>query len=98
MSFAFAIVGVVLLTAGIRGTSGDLLTLVKDDLSGFVYWILAIGILGGLGYVDAFRGLSRALLVLVLVVLILAEDKASGTGGFFAKFQESVTQIAGKAA
>lgn len=101
MPFVFAFVGLVLIIAGARGTSSDLVSLLKDDLSGdgnFVYWMLSIAVLGALGYVDALRPLSRALLVLVVVVLILAEDKAGGAGGFFAKFQESVSQITGREA
>jgi hypothetical protein len=96
MPFAFALTGLVLLIAGVRGTSADLLRLLKDDLIGennFIYWILAIGVLGALGYVDAFRPLSRALLLLVLAVLILSEEKQSGSGGFFVKFTEAVDTI-----
>lgn len=96
MPFAFALVGVIFLVSGVRGTSDDLLTLLKGDVSGgqnsFVYWMLAIAILGALGYIDEVRPLSRALMVLVIVVLILAQDKA-GHGGFFTKFQQAITQI-----
>ena len=100
MPFVLAIVGLVLVIAGARGRSADLLTLVEGDLSegNFVYWMLSIAILGALGYIDALRPLSRALLVLVVVVLILAEDKAGGAGGFFVKFQESISEITGSEA
>jgi hypothetical protein len=100
MPFAFAIVGLVLVIAGVRGKSGDLLDLVKVDLTGpnnFVYWILAMLILGGLGYIDDFRDLSRALLVLVLLVLVLREDQ-QGSGGFFVEFQSAVKSITRQAA
>ena len=101
MPFVFAFVGLVLIISGARGTSSDLVKLLKDDLSGdgnFVYWMLSIAVLGALGYIDALQPLSRALLVLVVVVLILAESKAGGAGGFFVKFQESVSQITGREA
>lgn len=101
MPFAFAIIGIVFVIAGARGTSSDLLTLVKADFTGpnnFVYWVISIGALGALGYVKDFQALSRAFLVLVLVVLILAEDKESGAGGFFTKFQQAVAQITGSKA
>jgi hypothetical protein len=100
MPFVFAIVGLVLIISGARGRSSDLLSLVEGDLTegNFVYWMLSIAVLGALGYIDALRPLSRALLVLVIVVLVLAEDKAGGAGGFFAKFQESVSEITGREA
>lgn len=101
MPFAFAIVGIVFVTAGVRGTSADLVKLLKGDVTGqnnFIYWMLSIAILGGLGYVKDFQPLSRAFLVLVLIVLVLAEDRQGSTGGgFFVKFQQAVTQISGSA-
>jgi hypothetical protein len=96
MPFAFALIGVVFIIAGVRGTSDELLTLLHSDLIGpnnFVYWILAIGVLGSIGYIDTLRPLSRALLVLVLLVLVLTEGKKQGGGGLFAKFQSAINQI-----
>jgi len=95
MPFAFIIVGIVMLISGVRGKSANLLTLLKGDLTGsnnFVYWILSILVIGSLGYVDEFKTLSRALLGLVLVVLILADDK-NGSGGFFATLQSDLKQL-----
>jgi hypothetical protein len=96
MPFAFAFVGVVLLIAGVRGTSDQLLAQLKIDLTGdnnFVYWILAIGVLGALGYIDSIRPLSRALLLLVMVVLVLSEGKKTGGGGLFSKFTSAIGTI-----
>jgi hypothetical protein len=109
MPFAFAIVGIVFLIAGVRGTAADLVALLKNDIVGggpglgvssnnFIFWVISIGILGALGYVKDFRPLSRALMVLILVVLVIAEDNAAGGGGFFSKFQQSVSQITGTGA
>ena len=98
MPFAFAIFGVLFLVAGVRGTSDDLLTLMKHDLKGpnnFAYWIIAIVLIGSLGYVKDLRTFSRALLALVLIVLVLAENKQDGSGGLFTKFQSAVQQITG---
>lgn len=95
MPFAFLIVGSVFLISGVRGTSQDLVTLLKGDLTGknnFVYWIISILILGSVGYVQEFRTLSRAMLILVIVVLVLAEDK-NGSGAFFTQFESAVQQI-----
>lgn len=97
MPFVFLIVGIVFVASGVRGTSQDLLNLLRDDLkrpNNFIYWILAIAAIGGLGYVADLRSFSRALLALVLIVLILAENK-QGSGGLFSEFQSAVKQITG---
>ena len=97
MPYAFIIVGIILLTAGVRGQSGRLVTLLQGDLKGennFAYWILAILAIGAIGYVDDFRAFSRALLTLIIIVLLLAGEKhAGGAGGFFTKIQEDMAAI-----
>jgi hypothetical protein len=106
MPFLFGVVGLVFITAGVRGTAGNLLLLLKGDIAGggqgklvgsdnFIFWMLSIGIIGALGYIEDFRPLSRALMVLILVVLVIAEDNKAGGGGFFAKFQDAVAGITG---
>ena len=90
MPFAFIIVGSMLVVSGVRGTSDNLFTLVKGDLTGkdnYIYWAISILILGSLGYIDEIRPLSRAFLVLVLVGLILHN------GGFFDLFNQAITTI-----
>ena len=97
MPFAFIIAGIVLLVSGVRGSSQSLVSLLKNDLTGsnnFGYWILSILVIGALGYVQDLRALRRSFLALVLIVLVIAEDK-NGMGGFFTEFQSSVKQIAG---
>jgi UDP-N-acetylmuramyl pentapeptide phosphotransferase/UDP-N-acetylglucosamine-1-phosphate transferase len=95
MPFVFIIAGIVLLVSGVRGQSSNLLTLVKGDLTGsnnFIYWIVSILVIGSIGYIDDLKSLSRAFLVLVIVVLVLNEDK-NGVGGFFTSFQSAITSI-----
>ena len=101
MPFALAIIGIVLIVSGVRDTTTDLFALVKGDFTGdnnFVYWFLAILIVGGAGYVSDLRGLSRAFLALLLVVLVLTENKNSTTGGFFTQFTSAVNSITGSKA
>jgi type IV secretory pathway VirB2 component (pilin) len=98
MPFVFLVVGIVFVASGVRGTSQDLLNLLTNDLKGpnnFIYWVLAIAAIGGLGYVADLRSFSRALLALVLIVLILAENKQQGSGGLFVKLEDAVKQITG---
>jgi hypothetical protein len=97
MPFAFLILGSLFVAAGVRGQSKQLLTLLHDDLTGpnnYIYWMLSILILGALGYIDALRPLSRAFLVLVIVVLVLKEGNPNQTGGgFFQQFQHAISKI-----
>lgn len=99
MPFAFLIVGVVLVISGVKGTSQDLLTLVKGDLegkNGYLYWLVAILVIGSVGYIPAFKSLSRAFLILLLVVLVLKEGNTGSNagGGFFQQFTKALSQIA----
>lgn len=97
MPFAFLIVGTVLVISGVKGTSQQLLTLVKGDLQGqnsYLYWIVAILIIGSVGYIPSFKKLSVAFLTLVLVVLVLREGKTTNSGGgFFQQFTAALKQI-----
>lgn len=97
MPFAFLIVGIVLVVSGVKGTSPDLLSLAKGDLLGknsYTYWILSILLIGSVGYIPALRNLSRAFLVLILLVLVLKEGNPTASGGgFFKQFQNAITQI-----
>jgi hypothetical protein len=95
MPFAFIIVGLVMVTSGALGTSGQLTKLLKGDLTGqssFVYWIVSILLIGALGYVDDFKALSRSFLALIIIVLLISEDN-KGSGGFFAEFQQALQSV-----
>lgn len=95
MPFAFLIVGVIAVAAGVNHQSKQLLTLVKGDLQGkdgYIYWFISILLIGSLGYIPQLKGFSRAFLVLVLLVLVLKEGNPQ-SGGFFAKFTSALAQI-----
>lgn len=94
MPFVLGIIGVVLLITGVRGTvvntNPNLVDLVKADLTGtpnYIEWAFAILLIGSLGYIDALKGLSRAFMTLIIIVLII-DNK-----GFFAELVNSVKQI-----
>lgn len=87
MPFALLTIGIVLITAGVRGTQGDLYKLVKGDFTGqgsFLHWFVAILVVGAIGYVESLRPFSRAFMVLLIVVLFLSN------GGFFKKFNQQI--------
>jgi len=87
LPFALLFVGILLVVSGVRGTSAQLFTLIKGDLSGqgnYLRWILAIAVVGSLGYIDELKPLSRAFLVLVILTLVIQN------GTFFDKFNSAV--------
>jgi hypothetical protein len=65
------VIGVVLAVAAIRNSQGNLGTALETDLPGFFKWALAIGAVGGAGYVPGFQTVSRWMLGLILLVLVL---------------------------
>jgi len=80
MAFVFIIIGAVILTAGVQNTQGDLWTLLKGDFlpsqqpqgqTSFVPWVLAILIVGGLGYVKELRGFSRGFMALIIIAMVI---------------------------
>lgn len=88
MPFALAIIGIVLLVAGVRNQQATLFELVKGDFSGpnnFIFWMVSIFAIGALGYIPRLKPLSTAFLALVIVVLFLRR----GTG-FFAQAQQAL--------
>lgn len=99
MAFVFLIVGVVLVISGVNNTQGQLWTQVQKDFSpsqqqsgqhSFLAWLIAILIIGAMGYIDELKELSRAFLVLVIVVLFLSNN------GFFSQLQKLEGNSSGK--
>lgn len=90
MPFAFLIVGIVFLIAGVRGEQDKLFTLLRSDFSqtgdksSFIPWLVSILIVGSVGYIEPLKPLSRAFLVLLVVVLFLSN------GGFFQQFTQQI--------
>jgi hypothetical protein len=77
------IIGIAILITAYNDTAGDLGNALKQDLPGFFPWLMAIGVILGLGYVPGLEKPSRYLLVLVGVVLLLTKGK-----GIFEGFQK----------
>lgn len=94
MPLALILLGVLFLTAAVRGDKcngqqcSDLLfTTFKSDFTGpnnFIYWGLALFIVGGVGYYKPLKPMSNAFLGLIVIVLFLSNQ------GFFQKFLEQI--------
>lgn len=88
MPFALAIVGIVLLVSALRGTSGSLFAALKADFTGtgnYIYWVVAIFVVGSIGYIKKLQPMSDAFLALLLVVLMISNK------GFFAQFMTALS-------
>ena len=85
MPLLLAIVGAAVVVAAIRNTQGQLGTLLASDGPAFLPWAGAIVAVGFVGYVPELRGLSRAFLALLILVIILKTG-----GGFFQQFADAI--------
>lgn len=83
-----------MLIAAIRGTQGDLGTLLKGDFTGqanFIFWFVSILLIGAVGYIPKLKPFSVAFLVLVILVLFLSRgNPQTSSGGFFGKFVQAL--------
>lgn len=90
MSLALLVIGIVFVVAAVRGTtSGEngLFTLLQGDFTGsnnFLYWLLALGLIGAIGYIPKLKSFSTAFLVLVIAAILLSHK------GFFADLQSAI--------
>lgn len=87
MPFVLVIIGIVLLISAAKGTHTQLFTLLKGDFTGpnnFIYWILAILLIGAIGYIPKLKPLSVTFLVLVILTLFLSRQ------GFFTQFTAAI--------
>lgn len=79
MPLFFGIAGIILIIAGVRGRINDgnpsLMSLLKGDFAGtnpFWKWMLAILLIGAIGYIPNLRPISRAFMALVIIVFLLS--------------------------
>jgi hypothetical protein len=90
MPLFFLIIGIMLVIVGINNKIPELTALLKEDFkptdntAPFQIWILAIFAAGSLGYVQVFKPIANAFLVLIVVALLLSNK------GFFTKFSAAL--------
>jgi hypothetical protein len=81
MPFVFGILGVLFITAGVRGTSSQLFALIKSDFSGqpnYFEWMIAIFLVGAIGYVKELSTISRMFMFLVAAGLLYQNSSVFG--------------------
>jgi hypothetical protein len=84
MPFIILLIGIVLVVAGLQGTLPQLGTLLKGEFKGkynFGTWLFAFFVIGSFGYIPKLKPLSDAFLFLVILVIVLVNDK--NDQGFF---------------
>lgn len=87
MPFLLLAIGLLMIVVAIRNTQGQLGTLLVGDFTGmpnFLYWIVAIFIIGAIGYVDELKAPSDAMLALVILAILLSNR------GFFQQFTQQL--------
>lgn len=94
MALLALMIGAILIVAALRGTQSNLFGALKTDVPGFAVWAAAIFALGVIGFVPGLKPTSRALLVLVFVVIILKNYQAI-LNSFQSTWQGAPAQAAG---
>ena len=97
MPLFILVIGIILVVAGINNKIPELVGLVKEDFkptdgsTPFYLWVMAIIGVGALGYIKPLKGFSTGFLALILLVILLAQQKRGGVnGGFFDKFTQAL--------
>lgn len=89
MPFALVFVGMILIITGFQNTYQEFGTQVQSDFSGpssFLYWIIALGIVGAIGYIPAAQTPSRAFMVLIIIAMFVASKN-----GIFAQAESALS-------
>lgn len=90
MPWAFIVVGALMCILAVKSDDSlhQFASTVSGDISGnsgFIKWIIAIVIIGAVGYLPDMEGLSTAFLVLLVISFVLSNS------GVFQKAQEALT-------
>lgn len=84
------LLGIVLIDLALRGTEHEFAQQLSEDFSGgnFWAWLAAISIIGAIGYYEPAKRVSNLGIALVVLAMILANEKQNG---IFAKFSALFT-------
>lgn len=87
MGFALVLVGLLMVITGGRGTYAQFGAQVASEFQGtnnFTYWLIALGTIGAVGYIQSLQTISRYLMALILLSIFLSHK------GFFSQFQSAL--------
>lgn len=89
MPFALITAGLILVVTGAKDTYQAMGQYLIADFTGagnFIYWVIALIVIGSIGYIPDFRGFSRLFLGLVVIVFIVSNN------GVFNQFMAALRQ------
>ncbi|HEY6371849.1 MAG TPA: hypothetical protein VIX37_14810 [Candidatus Sulfotelmatobacter sp.] len=84
MPFALLSIGILLIVVAVRNRQTEFVQTVKSDFTGpgnFMYWVVALVIVGAIGYIPKAKPVADLFIVLILIVLLLKRGNSSGVGG-----------------
>lgn len=91
MPYALVIVGLLMIVTGINNTYSQFGAQLQADMTGsnnqgrgFIVWVIALFLVGALGYINNLRTFSHYFMALILISMILANK------GVFAQFQKAL--------
>lgn len=87
MPFALVIIGLGLIITGFQNTYKQMGAQVASEFTGpanFLYWMIAIGVVGALGYAKSLENFSRVFMSLLIVIIFLSNK------GFFAQLNPAI--------
>lgn len=95
MPFVLLFIGVLLVTVAIRDQQQPFVALLGDEFSGprnFLYWVVALIVIGSIGYIPKAKPVANAMLALIIIVLFLKRgDPSQATGGVFQQLQAALS-------
>jgi hypothetical protein len=89
MPFALILIGLILIVSGARNTHAAMGAQITKDFTGpnnFITWVVAIGTIGAVGYVEKLRTFSHYFMALIIIGMVLSNK------GFFTQFQAALAQ------
>jgi len=87
MGIALLLIGLALVSSGIRNTQGQLASALQTDFTGsgsFFYYIAGLFAIGAIGYYSPLRGASRLFIALVVIVMLIDNN------GFLTQLQSAI--------
>jgi hypothetical protein len=94
MPFALVLIGLIMVVTAAKGTHVALGTQLTKDFTGpgnFIYWFVAIGVVGAVGQIPKGEKLANPFLVLLIAAMLLAQSR-NGRAGFFKGFMDAIKQ------
>lgn len=90
MPLALFTIGMMLIITGFQNTYQAMGKQIQSDFTGpgnFFYWLIAITVVGSVGYIKGLQGFSNAFLSLIVMAIFLNKNNKD----FFSKFTSSLS-------